>query len=563
MRPPELAPEASVRVHAARSACSVVALVAAAFALAVLMLLVGDWLRYRAADPLDAPALTELRAAFETEPQRDALREELRELDTLARRAHFSSVAFRQRGAKLLLGAVVLLLLALKGRQALVPRRPPRARREPGGSPAASRRLVGLTGAFIAGAALVLGLLVAPRTPPAESSADAGAQWEARLEHWPGFRGPDGLGRAGPGAPPVDWDGLEGRNLRWKAWVPRGSFSSPLVWGDRVFLTGADEEARELYCYDADSGALRWRHDASIPGASATPLPKVTADTGHAASTPTTDGERVYAVFSTGDLVAVDMEGRRTWGRQLGVPDNPYGHAASLVIWRKLLVVQYDQRDRARVMALDSATGETVWENTRDLDVSWSTPALIPGADGEELVLNGNPWVVAYDPATGYERWRVKVMRGELASSPAHGAGLVFVANQFARLAAIVPGEIATVAWEHERDLPEVSSPVVAGDLLFMADGRGAVSCLDARSGALHWRQEFDEGFYASPVVADGRVYLMDRSGVMRIFAASAAYQLLGSPALGEPSDATAAFVADRIYLRGERHLYCIEGASP
>ncbi len=565
--PDQTSPLPPRKLRAARGALTATGLVAAAFGLAVVLLMVADWARYRATDPTELPALQELRERYRDAPDSDELRDEIRQLDALARRAHFSSVTFRQRGAGLLLGAGVVLLLALAGRRSLSPTGPAPVpwggRSRP--SAANARRLVAGMGILVAGLALLLALLFQPETPlpsAAGDPQDPARHWDARLEHWPSFRGPDGLARSSTSAAPLDWDGATGRNLLWKVPVPLSGFGSPVVWGDRIFVTGADEQHRAIYAYDNETGQLLWTHDASVQGSHAV-APRVTADTGHAASTPATDGQRVYALFSNGDLVAVDLDGQRAWSRQLGVPENPYGHAASLLVWRHLLIVQYDQRGGSRLLALDAASGSTAWEVARDLDVSWSTPILIEHGGQEQLVLNGNPWVVAYEPPTGLELWRAKVMRGELAPSPAFGAGKVFVANQYARLAAIEPGDLASVGWEHSRDLPEVSSPAATDALVFIANGYGAVSCLDAFTGALQWRHEFDEGFYASPVVVGERVYLMDRSGVMRILAASRDFRLLGSPALGEPSDATAAFIDDRIYLRGKTQLYAVRAVQP
>lgn len=568
------------RGGAARNACTAVAAAAAAFSLAVLYLLVIDYSRYRMSDPLNAEGVAELHRAVRSQPGDAGLIEELRTLDLLARRAYFSSVAFRQRGALLLLGGVAVLLLALKGRRSLEPVRPapgpwPEGER-PGASPWAARRLVAIIGGLTAAAAIALTVaLRAPPLPPlpegvsgspAEGtlpgSADAAALWEERTGQWPSFRGPDGLGRAGAVGLPVVWDGTTGRNIRWKSPIPRPGFNSPIVWGEKIFLTGADGEAREIYCYDAATGTLLWRHEVGDAGSPPAILPEVTEDTGHAAPTAATDGRRVFAIFSTGEISAVDFEGRPLWSRDLGLPDNPYGHAASLLLWRDLLFVQYDQRNDARLFALAAETGEIVWEQVRDLEISWSSPVLVPGPGGMELVLNGNPAVLSYDPATGAELWRVDCMSGELAPSPAFGGGTLFAANEYARLAAITPGENAALLWEYLDGLPEVSSPVATEDFVFMANGSGIVTCLDRRSGEVLWEKDFDEGFYASPIVAEGRVYLMDRSGTMQIFEAAGEFRPVASPTLGEPSTVTGAFLDGRIYLRSARNLYCV-GEAP
>ncbi len=555
-------------LRAARWVCAITALVAALFAVAVLGSL---WIEERGGAGerlLDDAPLVQLREGVRAQPEDEALRHQLRVWDAEIRRSYRARLLHRRRAAGLLLGAVALLLAALKLRSALAPPAVPRPAAVGSGlgtAPAASRWAVALVGSLVLGALLWTALfegssLPAPDVAPPPSVAE---RWSQRQQHWPGLRGPDGLGTAPGARPPLDWDGDSGRNVRWKVEVPRPGFGSPVVWGDRVFLSGADEQHRELYCFHADSGELLWRHDAGIPGGRATPLPRVSSDTGHAASTPATDGLRVFALFSNGDLVAVDFDGVRVWSQQLGVPDNPYGHSSSLLVWRDRLIVQWDQRDLAVVLAFDTASGELVWQSVRQLEVSWSSPVLIPGADGAQLVLNGNPAVIAYDPRTGSEAWRVAALRGELASTPAFGAGKVFVAHRGARLAAILPGEDPAIAWEHSEELPEVSSPVADASLVCLANGYGAVSCLDGDSGELRWRQELDEGFYASPILVGRRLYLLDRGGTMHIFDALDGGRPLGRAALGEPADATGAFVEDRIYLRGRDHLFCIGEEAP
>jgi len=574
-----------VGIRAARSACTAVAFAAAAFSLSVLLLLTADHLRFKSADPLNAEGLAALGEETRKGAAGEEIRLELRQLDLLARRAYFSSVTFRRKGSYLLLCGVVVILLAVKGRRSLAPQRPRPGpwpgREEPGSSAASARRLVALAGGVTAAGAVALFLLfsdIGPPPPvnretgdppPVGKSSEKGAgesgkeaegdrRWEERVRQWPSFRGPDGLGLAFFPEAPLDWDGAEGRNVVWKAPVPRRGNSSPVVWGNRVFITGGDEKAREIFCYDAASGDLLWRYRVAGPPGSAVDIPEVTDDTGHAAPTAATDGRYVFAVFSTGDLVAVDFAGQLVWNRSLGRPDNPYGHAASLIIWENLLMVQYDHRLDARITAFDTSSGEIVWEQIRDTDISWSSPVLITGTQGPELVLNGNPAVVSYDPLTGVELWRVECMSGELAPSPAFAGGMVYVANEYARLAAINPGEPPVIAWEHLDGLPEVSSPVATEDYLFMANGAGVVTCLDRISGKLLWEEEFDEGFYASPIAAGDRVYLMDQTGMMRIIAAAGEFHLIGSPSLGEPSSATGAFLDGHLYLRGEEHLFRI-----
>jgi len=374
-------------------------------------------------------------------------------------------------------------------------------------------------------------------------------------KNWPGFRGPFGLGVAFDASPPLDWDGPSGRNVRWKTEVPLPGFSSPAVWGSFLFLTGGEPRARELFCFDVGTGMLIWRRNVESPPGMKPP--DVTEDTGYAAPSPATDGRAVCALFASGDLACFDVEGNALWKRNLGVPVNPYGHGSSLLVWGDLLVVQYDHGGSADVRAYRLLTGEPAWRTERIVEVSWSSPALVDAARRPTLLLNGNPFVAAYEASSGLERWRVECMMGEVASSPAFLDGIVFVANENALLAAIEM-DTQEIQWEADLDLPDVSSPVASGGRLWVPSSGGAVTCYDARTGDEIWLHEFEEGFWASPILAARRIYLLDKKGVMRIFADKAEYEDLGSPALGESSMCTPAFVGKRLYVRGSRFLFCI-----
>ncbi len=208
-------------------------------------------------------------------------------------------------------------------------------------------------------------------------------------------------------------------------------------------------------------------------------------------------------------------------------------------------------------MALNVLTGKTVWQRPRDVEVSWCSPAFVEEAGKPRLLLNGNPVVVAYDAESGAEIWQVECMMGEVATSPAFANGWVFVANENACLVAI-DGDKGEVLWEGDLDLPDVASPLATGERLIVASGGGIVTCYDAATGKERWLEEFPKGFWASPLLVGGKVYLLDQDGVMRIFADGDAYRALGAPVLGESATATPAIVGNRIYIRGEKNLFCI-----
>ena len=285
---------------------------------------------------------------------------------------------------------------------------------------------------------------------------------------------------------------------------------------------------------------------------------RTTDDTGFAAPTVATDGQHVYAIFATGDLVSLNMEGRRIWGRNMGIPDNHYGHSSSLLLWNDHLFIQFDTNVAGKVLALDARTGELVWETARTSKISWASPILASMGDNYQLVLASSPEVAAYDPDSGRELWKLNCMSGEVGPSPGFYNGVVYAANEYARLIAIRPGNPPVTLWESNEYLPEVASPVVVDGLCFIATSYGVIACFDAGTGDLLWEYEANQGFYASPVVAEGKVYFLDMDGIMHIFSVDRGMQLIGTPELGERSASTPAFANGKILIRGFDHLYCI-----
>ncbi len=372
------------------------------------------------------------------------------------------------------------------------------------------------------------------------------------------FRGPFSHGISYKTNIPVDWNGKDGVNVLWKTHIPKPGYNSPVIWDDRIFLSGADETSRAVYCIDMNSGKIIWEKDAAgIPG-SPSALPDVTDDTGLAAPSLTVDGTGVYAIFGTGDVIAFDMEGKQLWSQNLGVPDNHYGHSSSLLVWDNKLFIQYDTNRGGRLLALTTSTGETAWDVRRSSRISWASPILI-FLDGKyQIVTSSEPLVAAHDPETGREIWSVNCMMGEVGPSPAFSEGLVFAANEYATLAAIQPGENPVILWNDNEYLPEVSSPVAYNGLLFIATSYGVIACYDMRSGEKYWEHDTGRGFYSSPVIAENKLYVIDLGGNMYIFNADKEKILTGQPLLGENVYATPAFSDGKIIIRGENNLFCI-----
>jgi outer membrane protein assembly factor BamB len=564
------------------------AVVAGVFCLIVCVLMVTTYIRLRASHPLESTLIQSYVDRLTDAPENESLKKEIRSLDLLARRAFFTGLWQIRVGSYLILGSVAVMLICLK-LAAAYGKKPP-APVAAGPSPDESISSTKAFKVILAGAAAIMAaallisflakstlenqveLTASSGQESAEGEAGTGTRWaekgdyvenilatESLVTNWPFFRGPGGNGRAAPGAYPLSWDGNTGEGVLWKTEVPLAGFNSPILWEDRVFLSGSEGGTQEVYCFASSTGALLWRRSVeNIPGSPAQP-PAVSPDTGYAAPSMATDGSRVYAIFPTGDLACFDFEGTRKWAQNLGLPDNHYGHASSLMVYDDLLLVQYDDMSEPKLLALDAETGRVVWKVLREVAASWASPILIYTGRRPELIVNATPFVTSYDPRDGRELWRVECLWGEVGASPAYSSGMVFAANQYAMLAAISL-DTKDILWEAYDDLPDASSPLATEEHLFIGTSYGVVTCFDAKTGQILWIHEFEEGFYSSPILAGDRVYLMDRSGIMHVFEDAPEYRPLGESPLGEPSDSTPAFGRNHIFIRGEKHLFCMGG---
>ncbi len=371
------------------------------------------------------------------------------------------------------------------------------------------------------------------------------------------FRGPFSQGASFAKDIPTEWNGANGTNVLWKTAVPKKGFNSPIIWGDKIFLGGADAASREVYCFNRADGKLLWTGKAdNIQGSPSSP-PRVTEDTGLSAPSLTTDGKYVFAIFATGDVIAFDMNGKRVWAKNLGVPDNHYGHSSSLITWANKLFIQYDTNKGGKVMALDVATGNPVWETVRKCKISWASPVLAEVDGKYQLVLTADPIVAGYDVETGKELWSVECMMGEVGPSVGYSDGIVVAANEYARMVAI-DIRTGTTLWENDEYLPEASSPLAYNGLLFIATSYGVLVCYDLKTGEQYWEHDVGTTLYSSPVFADGKLFMMDNDGVTQVYEFSKEMKLLSENDLGENSGQTPAFKDGHIYIRGESNLYCI-----
>ena len=281
------------------------------------------------------------------------------------------------------------------------------------------------------------------------------------------------------------------------------------------------------------------------------------SDTGLAASTVATNGKFVCAVFASGDLICADMEGKRVWAKNLGVPDNHYGYASSLLAFGNSLIIQYDNNNSPQVLSLDIATGNERWRKTRTDKIAWSSPVITYVNNNPQLVLLGNPGFMAYNPNNGEQLWRVDCMTGEVASSPCGADGVVFGASEYATLIA-VDATTGKEMWRSNDFLPEVSSLVATKDFVYVATSYGVLASFDAKTGELKHSHELDTEFYSSPMIVEGKLYLFSNHGEMFIFSVNDDFKQLNKFNTGETTFATPAFTDGRVVVRTESKLYCV-----
>jgi hypothetical protein len=449
-----------------------------------------------------------------------------------------------------------------------------------------------------AAVAIVAGLaLRAPRL----DSADA--------NRWPSFRGPSASGVADGQQLPDTWDGVTGRNIKWKVNIPGLAHSSPVVWGDRIFVASAISSRADatfkpgLYgegtasedrtpqrwvviALDRATGKTLWTSTAY----EGTPKEKRHIKATYANATPATDGRYVIAFFGSQGLYAFDVNGKAVWQKDLGVlnvgaydlPEYEWGTASSPIIYKNLVIVQCDTQNESFVLAADIATGRTVWKTARKELPSWGTPTVYQAPDGgrPELVTNASNFIRGYDPETGAERWRLGGSSKITAPTPIFSKDLVVVASGRAPerpIFAIRPGGAgditpsggaesgAHVAWRKTGRGSYMPTPLIYGDLLYVLANAGLFDAYELSSGREVYRQRLEHqgsGFSSSPVAADGRIYLSSEDGDMFVVRSGATFELLARNPMGEPLMATPALAGGSMFVRGEKHLFAITATT-
>jgi outer membrane protein assembly factor BamB len=384
-------------------------------------------------------------------------------------------------------------------------------------------------------------------------------------KYWPRWRGPSGQGLAS-GAGYVDtWSSTQ--NVLWKVPVGGAGNSSPIVWGDRIFLTTAYDGGRRLavIAFRRSDGAKLWETFAPQGRSSSSAHYK----NGYASATPATDGERVYVSFGPRGLFAVDFTGKIVWQRDLGPMEAYHGTAGSPLLYKDRLILYQDQFSGSFIAAFNTRTGQELWRTRRSANVGWGTPIAVGVGDHDEIIVNGQNSVNAYDPDRGTELWRCGGTTYEVIPTPVVGYGMVFCSSGRAGpTLAIKPGGKGDVsrthlAWTSPRGSPFVPSPILYGEHLYMVnDMASIVTAFHAQTGKALYQGRLGvaqrEGFSASPVAVDGKVFFTNDDGETFVLRAGPTFQLMHVNKLDEGVLASPALVDGRWYFRTNRQLLAI-----
>jgi outer membrane protein assembly factor BamB len=423
----------------------------------------------------------------------------------------------------------------------------------------------------------------------------------AAAQNWPMFRGPNAAGVADGSPTAVTWNVATNENILWRTPVEGVAVSSPVVWGDRVFVSAAissdpssnirtglygdvepakdvSKHVWKLIALDKRTGKVLWERIAH----EGVPKTKRHPKSSQATATPVTDGQRVVVSFGSEGLYAFDMNGKPLWNRDLGVlnagwfydPDYEWGIGSSPIIWKNLLIVQCDIQKNSFIAAFDVATGNPVWRTAREEIPSWSTPTVFEAGGRTELVTQATTFTRGYDPSNGKELWRLSGNSEITIPTPIVGPGFVIVTNGYRGVQpifAIKPGASGDIsvkddkpgpafAWNTTRGGPYLPTPIIYGDLLYILQVNGVLAAHNVQTGERIYQERVAGGgsYSASPVAADGKLYLTSEDGDVNVVKAGPKFELLATNHMGQVVMATPAVSDGILIIRGLKDVFAI-----
>ncbi|GAB4140512.1 MAG: PQQ-like beta-propeller repeat protein [Planctomycetaceae bacterium] len=398
---------------------------------------------------------------------------------------------------------------------------------------------------------------------------------QAQAEEWTEFRGPTGQGHSQAKNLPETWSPT--KNVAWKVDIPGGGWSSPIVLNNRIYLTtavlpeggrGNDRSLRAL-CLDATSGKTLWDKEVFLQKDETTQ--RIHRKNSHASPTPITDGKHVYVHFGTQGTACLTRDGKIVWKMRDLKYRPQHGNGGSLILVDDILFVSCDGSDLQYVVAIDKNSGRIVWKKnrlpfTRAQKFSFTTALAIEVNGKKQIVSPGTNQVIAYEPKTGKEIWQIKYSGYSVIPRPVYSHGLVFLSTSYNRptLMAVKPtgqGDVTDthVAWTTQRGAPHTPSMLVIGDELYFVSDKGIASCVDAKTGKVHWSRRIGGNYSASPIYADGKIYFQSEQGDATVIKPGKEFKQIARNSLGERTLASYAVVDSALLIRTEKSLYRIE----
>ena len=419
-------------------------------------------------------------------------------------------------------------------------------------------------------------------------------------KNWPQWRGPLASGVSPYGKAPVKWN--ENKNIKWKIEIPGKGHATPIIWGNKIFVLTAIKTDKKIepqkkvpaqptqgqgrgrsmsttpehvhkfaiFAINRFDGSIIWQHTAREE----LPHEGVHSTGNYASNSPVTDGEHIYAYFGSRGLYCYDMQGKLIWDKDFGEMKTKmgWGEGSSPALYKDTIVVTWDHEGQSFIIALDKKTGKELWKVDRDETTSWATPLIVESNGKPQVITSATSKIRSYDLATGQLLWESSGMTMNAIPSPVAANGMVYIMSGFmgSALQAIrlseakenIAGSTALV-WTLDKDTPYTPSPLLYDDMLYFTKFlNNSLSCYNASTGEAYYKVQKLEGLgmglYASPVGADGKIYITNRNGKTQVIKHGAQFEILATNKLDDSFSASPVIVDNELYLRGEKHLYCI-----